>query len=68
MVLDKTLESPLNSNETKPANPKGNQPRIFVGRTDAEAPILWPSDTKLEKILMLGKIEGMRRRERHRMR
>ena len=46
VVLDKTLESPLNSNETKPANPKGNQPRIFVGRTDAEAPILWPSDEK----------------------
>ena len=46
VVLDKTLESPLNSNETKPANPKGNQSRIFIGRTDAEAPILWPSDEK----------------------
>ena len=46
VVLGKTLESPLNSNETKPANPKGNQPRIFIGRTNAEAPILWPSDVK----------------------
>ena len=46
VVLGKTLESPLNSNETNPANPKGNQPRIFIGRTNAEAPILWPSDVK----------------------
>ena len=48
-------------------NPKGNQPCIFTGRTDAEAeaPILWPPDTKadsLEKTLMLGKIEGRMRR------
>ena len=43
-----TLESPLNSKEIKPVNPKGNQPRIFIGRTDAkaEAPILWPPDAK----------------------
>ena len=40
---EKTLESPLGSKEIKPVNPKGNQPRIFIGRTDAEAeaPIIW---------------------------
>ena len=43
VVLEKTLESPLDCKETKPVNPKGNQPWIFTGRTDAkaEAPILW---------------------------
>ena len=48
MVLEKTLESPLDSKEIKPANPKGNQSWIFIGRTDAEveAPILWPPDPK----------------------
>ena len=48
VVLDKTLESPLVSKEIKPVNPKGNQPWIFIGRTDAEAeaPILWPLDVK----------------------
>ena len=46
MVLDKTLESPLDNKEIKPVNPKGNQPRIFIGRTDAEAPIVWPPDAK----------------------
>ena len=42
------LESPLDSKEIKPVNPKGNQPWIFIGRTDAkgEAPILWPPDVK----------------------
>ena len=46
--LEKTLESPLDSKEIKPVNPKGNQPRIFTGRTDAkaEAPILWPPNGK----------------------
>ena len=45
-VLEKTLESPLDSNEIKSVNPNRNQPRIFIRRTDseAEAPILWPSD------------------------
>ena len=45
-MLDKTLESPLNSKESKPVNPKGNQTRIFIGRTGAEAedPIHWPPD------------------------
>ena len=48
MVLEKTLESPLDCKEIKPVNPKGNQPWIFIGRTDAEseAPILWPPDAK----------------------
>ena len=46
LVLEKTLESPLDSKEIKPINPKGNQPWIFIGRTDAEAPILWPPDSK----------------------
>jgi len=48
VVLDKTLESPLDCKEIKPVNPKGNQPCMFIGRTDAEAevPILWPPDVK----------------------
>ena len=48
MVLDKTLESLLDCKKIKPVNPKGNQPWIFIGRTDveAEAPILWPPDAK----------------------
>ena len=48
LVLEKTLESPLDCKEIKPVNPKGNQSRIFIGRTDAEAeaPILWPPDAK----------------------
>ena len=46
MVLEKTLESPLDSKEIKPVNPEGNQSWIFIGRTDAEVPIIWPSDTK----------------------
>ena len=48
MVLEKTLECPLDYKEIKPANPKENLPQIFIGRTDAEAeaPIVWPHDTK----------------------
>ena len=48
MVLEKSLESPLESKEIKPVNPKGNQPWIFIGRTDAEAEasILKPPDAK----------------------
>ena len=48
MVLEKTLESPLDSKKIKLVNPKGNQPWIFIGRpdTEAEAPILWPPDVK----------------------
>ena len=66
MVLEKTLESPLDSKEIQPVHPKENQSRIIIGRTDAEAevPILWPPDAtdSLEKTLMLGKIEGRRRK------
>jgi len=48
VVLEKTLESPLDSQEIKPVKPKENKPWIFIGRTDAEveAPILWPPDVK----------------------
>ena len=48
VVLEKTLESPLDSKEIQTVHPKGNQSRIFIGRTDAEAetPMLWPPDTK----------------------
>ena len=48
VVLEKTLESPLDCREIQPVHPKGNQPWIFIGRTDAEAetPILWPPDAK----------------------
>ena len=55
------IESPLDSKEIKLVNPKENQPRIFIGKAkaEAEAPILWPSDS-LEKSLMLGKIKGKR--------
>ena len=52
MVLEKTLKCPLDSKEIKPVNPKGNQPWLFIGRTDteAEAPILWPRDVKSQLI------------------
>ena len=46
VVLEKTLESPLDCKEIKPVNPKGNQSWIFFGRTDTEAPLLWPLDAK----------------------
>ena len=48
VMLEKTLESPLDCKEIKPVNPKGNQPWIFIGRTEAEAKasILWPPDVK----------------------
>ena len=73
VVLEKTLESPLGSKEIIPVSPKGNQLRIFIGRTDAEAeaPILGPHDSKSQligKTLMLGKMEGRRIRGRQRMR
>ena len=67
MVLEKTLESPLDFKEIKSVNPKGNQSWVFTGRTDAEAeaPILWPPDVKSdsEKTLMLGKIEAGEERD-----
>ena len=73
VVLEKTLENPLDCKEIQPLNPKGNQSWIFIGRTDAEAetPILCPPDAKnwlIWKTLILGKIEGRRRRGWQRMR
>ena len=52
VVLEKTLESPFDCKEIKPVSPKGNQPQIFMGRTDAEAeaPIFWPPDVKSQLI------------------
>ena len=66
MLERRTLEIPLDCKEIIPINPKGNQPLILIGRTDAkaEAAILWPPDVKsqlMEKPLMLGKTEGKRR-------
>ena len=46
MVLEKTLQSPLDCKEIKPVNPKGNKPWIFIAKTEAKAPILWPPDVK----------------------
>ena len=72
MVLEKTLESPLDCKEIQPVHLKGNQSWVFIGRTDAgaENPTLWPPDAKnsVEKTLKLGKIEGGRRRGQQRMR
>ena len=54
VLLEKTLQSPLDSNKIKPVNPKRNQPWVFIGRTvaEAEVPILWPPDVKS---LLIGK-------------
>ena len=73
MVLEKSLESPLDCKEIQPVHPKGDQSSVFIGRTDfeAETPILSPPHAKSSltgKDLMLGKIEGRRRRGRQRMR
>ena len=70
VVLEKTLENPLDCKEIHPVNLKGNQSWIFIPDAEAETPILWPPAVKnylLEKTLMLGKIEG-RRRGQQRMR
>ena len=73
VVLEKTLESPLDCKEIQLMNPKGNQSWIFIGRTvaEAETPILWhlmQRTDSFEKTLMPGKIEGRRRRGWQRMR
>ena len=73
MVLEKTLESPLDCKEIQPVHSEGDQPWDFFGRNDAEAetPVLWPPMRRvdsLEKSLMLGGIEGRRRRGQQRMR
>ena len=70
-VEEDSFES-LGWQEVQPVHPKGDQSLVFIGRTDfeAETPIFWPPDAKswlFEKTLMLGKIEGRRRRGRQRM-
>ena len=67
MVLEKTLESPLECKEILPVHFKGDQPWDFFGRNDAKAetPVLWPPHARVdssEKALILGGIEGRRRR------
>ena len=69
MVLEKTLESPLDCEEIQPVHPKGHHSWVFIGRTDAEAELqyfghLMRRTDSLEKTLMLGKFEGGRRRGR----
>ena len=73
MVLEKTLESPLDCKEIQPVHPKGDQSWVFTGRTDAEAELqyfghLMRRTDLFEKTLMLGKIEGRKRRGQQRMR
>ena len=73
VVLEKTLESSVDCKEIKPVHPKGNQSWVFIGRTDTEdetlilCHLMWRTDS-LAKTLMLGKIEGRRRRGQQRMR
>ena len=73
VVLEKILESPLDCKEIQPVHPKGDQSRVFIGRTDAKLKLqyfghlMWRTDS-LEKTLMLGKIEDGRRRGWQRMR
>ena len=73
MVLEKTLESSLDCKQIQPVHPKGDQSWVFVGRTDAELKLqyfghLMQRTDSLEKTLMLGRIEGRRRRGQQRMR
>ena len=74
MVLEKTLESPLDCKDIQPVHPKGDQSWVFIGRTDVEAetpilwpPVLWRRADSLEKTLMVVRIEGGRRRGRQKM-
>ena len=73
MVLEKTLESPLDCKESQPVHPKGDQSWVFIGRTDLKLKLqyfghLIRRADSFEKTLMLGKIKGRRRRGRQRMR
>ena len=71
MVLKAALESPMDFKEIQPVNPKGDQSWVFIGRTHAEASILWDlmrRNDSFEKTLMLGKIESKKRRGRQRIR
>ena len=68
-MLEQTLESPLDCKEIQPVHPKGDQSCIFIGRTDAEAPIfgcLMQRTDSLKKTVTLGKIEGRRGQQRMR--
>ena len=73
VVLEKTLEGPSDCKEIQPVHPKGDQSWMFIGNTDAEAEtpnfghLMWRTDS-LEKILMLGKTKGRKRRGQQRMR
>ena len=68
MVLEKTLEGPLDCKEIQPVHSEGDQPWVFFGKNDAraETPVLWLMQRvdSLEKTLMLGEIEGRRKRGR----
>ena len=66
-MLEKSLECLLDSEEIKPVNSKGKQPRIFIGRTVAESETPNPLPNSLEKIKMMGKIEGKRKKGRQKM-
>ena len=73
LVLEKTVESTLDSREIKPVNPKGNQPQVIIERMDAEAwssntLATWCKDSTRWKTLMLAKIEGRKRRGHQRIR
>ena len=73
MVLEKTLESPLDCKEIQPVHPKGDQSWVFIGRTDLKLKLQYFGHQmrradSFEKTLMLGKIEGRRKRGRQRMR
>ena len=73
MVLEKTLESPMDCKEIQPVHPKGDQPWVFIGRTDVKLKLqnfgqLMQTADSFEKTMMLGKIEGRRRRGGQRMR
>ena len=71
VVLEKTLESPLDRRKMKPDNPKGNQPWIYTGSPDGEAPILWPPDVKsypTGKVPDAGKDWGQKEKGQQRMR
>ena len=71
MVVEKTLESPLDCKEIQPVHPKGDQSWVFIRRTEAEALILWPLMQRADSLgttLMLGKVEGRGRRGQQRIR
>ena len=68
MVLEKTLERPLDWKEIQPVHSKGDQSWVFIGRTDVEAETPMQRTDSMDRTLMLGKTEGERKREQQRMR